>query len=191
MEESRRDEVSRGNPAFTRKPEEAGLQAPAKLRKEGAMKKQGRSGRPGAAGEVRAGGQGAHFRNIDSIPDPRPAGRGALGFCPAHPEELGTNCWSPLRRRREEAPLLVGPPCWALGRPNLCLFGDPCDISVTPSQMTRDSGRTDTQLVRPGPDEDAGLLPPPLPPAAPGLHKSRGLGLPARPGPARVLTAGL
>lgn len=75
------------------------------------MKKQGRSGRPGAAGEARAGGQGAHFRNIDSIPDPRPAGRGALGFCPAHPEELGTNCWSPLRRRREEAPLLVGP--WA------------------------------------------------------------------------------
>lgn len=51
--------------------------------------------------------------------------------------------------------------------------------------MTRDSGRTDTQLVRPRPDEDAGLLPPPLPPAAPGLHKSRGLGLPARPGPAR------
>lgn len=143
------------------------------------MKRQGRSGRPGAAGEVRAGGQGAHFRNIDSIPDPRPAGRGALGFCPAHSEELGTNCWSPLRRRREEAP----PISRALGRPDLCLLLDPCDTSVTPSQMTRDSGRTDTQLVRPGPDEDAGLLPPRLPPAAPGLHKSRGLRLPARPGP--------
>lgn len=59
---------------------------------------------------------------------------------------------------------------------------DPCDISVTPPQMTRDSGHEDPQAF---------VL------RASGLQESDGLGLPARAGaapcagqvpPARVLT---
>lgn len=73
---------------------------------------------------------------------------------------------------------------WGPGQTPICVPSlDPCDFAVTPTQLARDSGHTDTQLVRPGPEEDAGLLPPPLPPAAPGLQESCGLGLPARPGP--------
>lgn len=96
---------------------------------------------------------------------------GALGFWPARSEE-------PLRRRREGAPCQSGPGRPQLGAdPNLGLFSGPRDISATPSQATSGSGHTAPQLVRPGPDEDAGLPRPHF------LQKSCGLGLPGRPGP--------
>lgn len=112
----------------------------------------------GLTGEVRAWHQGAYFGNTDSVPQavsPRsqPAGLGRWISDLPTPR-------SPIRRQPKEA----HPISWALllglGQTQICVPSlHPWDISVTPSQVARDSRYEDTQAGVPRPDDTGLLLP--------------------------------